>query len=249
MDLVKSWGNTFLEIVYPKIPDLVEQEKHHHSRGIELIASKNFSPFVSLRRGSSCLINLRSSMESYGSSEGKETMIEAYGSSEGKATVTEANNDTFLFLSENIVQSPLPRYTTSSSITLSPDDKFISYLYNSVAPFHWEVFVYDLRKKMHKPLFRPPGGEGTVLVARISPCDPGIKIGDFCYARNVVDGMLGRNIYCLKDNSKWGSMDSISIIFHSRPRLLTIDYILEKILFQANEFNPSDISLRTRFTQ
>lgn len=74
--------------------------------------------------------------------------------------MTDANDDTFLFSPESIVQSPLPGYTVPSSITFSPDDKFISYLYSPDASFHREVFIYDLRKKTHERLFRPPGGEG-----------------------------------------------------------------------------------------
>lgn len=74
--------------------------------------------------------------------------------------MAEANDDTFLFTPESIVKSPLPGYTVPSSIAFSPDDKIISYLYSPDASFHREVFVYDLKRKTHDRLFRPPDGEG-----------------------------------------------------------------------------------------
>ncbi|KMZ72301.1 Glycine hydroxymethyltransferase [Zostera marina] len=51
MKFVKSWGNNYLELVDPKVPNLIKQEKHRQSHGIELIASENFSPLGNLRRG------------------------------------------------------------------------------------------------------------------------------------------------------------------------------------------------------
>ncbi|KMZ66165.1 Glycine hydroxymethyltransferase [Zostera marina] len=51
MNFVKSWGNNSLELVDPKVPNLIKHEKHRQSHGIELIASENFSPLDNLRRG------------------------------------------------------------------------------------------------------------------------------------------------------------------------------------------------------
>ncbi|KMZ63006.1 Glycine hydroxymethyltransferase [Zostera marina] len=57
MDSVKSWGNTPLEVVDPEIHDLIEHEKHRQSRGIELIASENFTSFAVIEALGSALTN------------------------------------------------------------------------------------------------------------------------------------------------------------------------------------------------
>ncbi|KMZ56464.1 Glycine hydroxymethyltransferase [Zostera marina] len=51
MNFVKSWRNNSLELVDPKVPNLIKHEKHRQSHGIKLIASENFSPLDNLRRG------------------------------------------------------------------------------------------------------------------------------------------------------------------------------------------------------
>lgn len=43
MELVNAWGNASLESIDPEIHDLIEMEKRHQCRGIELIASENFT--------------------------------------------------------------------------------------------------------------------------------------------------------------------------------------------------------------
>ncbi|KAG6664042.1 hypothetical protein CIPAW_02G064500 [Carya illinoinensis] len=46
MDPVNEWGNTPLQTVDPEIHDLIEKEKRRQCRGIELIASENFTSFA-----------------------------------------------------------------------------------------------------------------------------------------------------------------------------------------------------------
>ncbi|KAK7844731.1 serine hydroxymethyltransferase 4 [Quercus suber] len=46
MDPVNAWGNTPLKALDPDIHDLIEKEKRCQCRGIELIASENFTSFA-----------------------------------------------------------------------------------------------------------------------------------------------------------------------------------------------------------
>ncbi|CAN0915759.1 Serine hydroxymethyltransferase 4 [Linum grandiflorum] len=57
MDPVKVWGNTPLEAVDPEIHDLIEKEKRRQCRGIELIASENFTSFAVIEALGSALTN------------------------------------------------------------------------------------------------------------------------------------------------------------------------------------------------
>ncbi|KMZ61587.1 hypothetical protein ZOSMA_50G00010 [Zostera marina] len=52
---------------------------------------------------------------------------------------------------------------------------FIAYLYSSVTSFSWDIFVYDLKKKMHDRLLSLFGREGIILVSHIFLWDPDIK--------------------------------------------------------------------------
>ncbi|KAJ6830659.1 putative serine hydroxymethyltransferase 4 [Iris pallida] len=57
MDSVSSWGLTPLQTVDPEIHDLIEKEKRRQSRGIELIASENFTSFAVIEALGSPLTN------------------------------------------------------------------------------------------------------------------------------------------------------------------------------------------------
>ncbi|GMP55492.1 hypothetical protein CsSME_00020298 [Camellia sinensis var. sinensis] len=57
MDPVNVWGNTPLETMDPEIHDLIEKEKRRQSRGIELIASENFTSFAVIEALGSALTN------------------------------------------------------------------------------------------------------------------------------------------------------------------------------------------------
>lgn len=57
MEPVSSWGNTSLVSVDPEIHDLIEKEKRRQCRGIELIASENFTSFAVIEALGSALTN------------------------------------------------------------------------------------------------------------------------------------------------------------------------------------------------
>ncbi|KAF2568831.1 hypothetical protein F2Q68_00026596 [Brassica cretica] len=57
MDPVSAWGNTPLVTVDPEIHDLIEKEKRRQCRGIELIASENFTSFAVIEALGSALTN------------------------------------------------------------------------------------------------------------------------------------------------------------------------------------------------
>ena len=57
MDPVNVWGNSSLEEVDPEIHDLIEKEKRRQCRGIELIASENFTSFAVIQALGSALTN------------------------------------------------------------------------------------------------------------------------------------------------------------------------------------------------
>nr|ABO61381.1 serine hydroxymethyltransferase [Populus tremuloides] len=57
MDPVTVWGNSSLQTVDPEIHDLIEKEKRRQCRGIELIASENFTSFAVIEALGSALTN------------------------------------------------------------------------------------------------------------------------------------------------------------------------------------------------
>ncbi|KAG9446044.1 hypothetical protein H6P81_012172 [Aristolochia fimbriata] len=57
MDAVDAWGNTPLQTMDEEIYDLIEKEKRRQCRGIELIASENFTSFAVMEALGSALTN------------------------------------------------------------------------------------------------------------------------------------------------------------------------------------------------
>lgn len=57
MDPVSAWGNASLGEVDPEMHDLIEKEKRRQCRGIELIASENFTSFAVIQALGSALTN------------------------------------------------------------------------------------------------------------------------------------------------------------------------------------------------
>ncbi|CAN6725579.1 unnamed protein product [Malus baccata var. baccata] len=57
MEPVNAWGNSSLVSVDPEIHDLIEKEKRRQCRGIELIASENFTSFAVIEALGSALTN------------------------------------------------------------------------------------------------------------------------------------------------------------------------------------------------
>ncbi|KMZ73175.1 hypothetical protein ZOSMA_151G00060 [Zostera marina] len=74
-----------------------------------------------------------------------------------------------------------------------------SFLYNSIASFSWDIFVYDLKKKMHDRLFSLFGGEEIILVSHIFLWDPGIKKRRTC-KRKI---QCHYSIECVKSIESW----------------------------------------------
>ncbi|KAH9680409.1 serine hydroxymethyltransferase 4 [Citrus sinensis] len=57
LSIIIFWGNSSLETVDPEIHDLIEKEKRRQCRGIELIASENFTSFAVIEALGSALTN------------------------------------------------------------------------------------------------------------------------------------------------------------------------------------------------
>ncbi|WOL02204.1 hypothetical protein Cni_G10923 [Canna indica] len=74
--------------------------------------------------------------------------------------LADANDDSFLFPVEEIVQYPLPGYVAPSSISFSPDGRLISYLFSPDGTLHRKVFAFDVVSLRQELLFSPPDGGG-----------------------------------------------------------------------------------------
>ncbi|KAH6770952.1 prolyl oligopeptidase family protein [Perilla frutescens var. hirtella] len=66
--------------------------------------------------------------------------------------------DCTMFPVDEIVQYPLPGYGAPTSISFSPDDSLIAYLFSTDQTLYREVFVFDLKGGKHELLFTPPDG-------------------------------------------------------------------------------------------
>ncbi|KAL7108251.1 hypothetical protein ACP275_06G102300 [Erythranthe tilingii] len=63
-----------------------------------------------------------------------------------------------IFPLEEIVQHPLPGYGVPTSISFSPDDSLIAYLFSPDQTLYRKVFIFDLKIGKHELLFSPPDG-------------------------------------------------------------------------------------------
>ncbi|XP_039143133.1 dipeptidyl aminopeptidase 4 [Dioscorea cayenensis subsp. rotundata] len=79
---------------------------------------------------------------------------------DGEMPLTDANDDSFLFPVEEIVQYPLPGYVSPSCISFSPDDRFIGFLFSPDASLYRKVFLFDLQSRSQEMVFSPPEGGG-----------------------------------------------------------------------------------------
>ncbi|XP_078431331.1 prolyl oligopeptidase family protein [Wolffia australiana] len=61
---------------------------------------------------------------------------------------------------EEIVQHPLPGYAAPSSISFSPDDGLITYLFSPDNSLRRNIYAFDLLSGRHELVFGPPGGGG-----------------------------------------------------------------------------------------
>lgn len=73
---------------------------------------------------------------------------------------TDAGDDLYHFPVEEIVQHPLPGYVAPSSISFSPDDRLISYLFSPDNSLRRKVYAFDLSSRQHELVFGPPDGGG-----------------------------------------------------------------------------------------
>ncbi|XP_010925938.1 uncharacterized protein [Elaeis guineensis] len=74
--------------------------------------------------------------------------------------LTDANDDSFRFPVEEIVQYPLPGYVAPSSISFSPDDRLISYLFSPDGTLYRKVYAFDIASRKQDLIFSPPDGGG-----------------------------------------------------------------------------------------
>lgn len=66
--------------------------------------------------------------------------------------------DCLLFPVEEIVQYPLPGYGAPTSISFSPDDSLVTFLFSPNQTLNRKVFVFDLKNGKQELLFSPPDG-------------------------------------------------------------------------------------------
>ncbi|CAA7402494.1 unnamed protein product [Spirodela intermedia] len=72
----------------------------------------------------------------------------------------DASDDLYHFPVEETVQHPLPGYVAPSSISFSPDDRLISYLFSPDNTLRRKVYAFDLSSRRHELIFGPPDGGG-----------------------------------------------------------------------------------------
>ncbi|KAL7230006.1 hypothetical protein ACSBR2_008536 [Camellia fascicularis] len=73
-------------------------------------------------------------------------------------TVSKNLDDCILFPVEEIVQYPLPGYGAPNSISFSPDDSLITYLFSPDYSLNRKVFTFDLKTCKQELFFSPPDG-------------------------------------------------------------------------------------------
>ncbi|CAN8252168.1 unnamed protein product [Cochlearia groenlandica] len=71
------------------------------------------------------------------------------------------------FSVEDIIQTPLPGYVAPSSISFSPDDALITYLFSPEESLNRKVYAFDVKKGEFSLVFSPP--DGGVDETNISP--------------------------------------------------------------------------------
>ncbi|KAL5998950.1 hypothetical protein ACLOJK_009899 [Asimina triloba] len=73
-------------------------------------------------------------------------------------TAPQSPDGCFIFPVEEIVQYPLPGYVAPSSISFSPDDSLISYLFSPDGTLSRKAYCFDLAKRKQELIFSPPDG-------------------------------------------------------------------------------------------
>lgn len=72
-----------------------------------------------------------------------------------------------IFPVKDIVQSPLPGYVAPTSVSFSPDDSLIAYLFSPEETLSRKVFAFDLNAVKQDLFFSPP--DGGLDESNISP--------------------------------------------------------------------------------
>ncbi|KAK9266826.1 hypothetical protein L1049_001650 [Liquidambar formosana] len=73
-------------------------------------------------------------------------------------TTAQTLDDCILFPVEEIVQHPLPGYVAPTSISFSPDDSLITYLFSPDHTLNRKVFAFDIKCNKQELVFGPPDG-------------------------------------------------------------------------------------------
>ncbi|XP_024024167.1 uncharacterized protein LOC21390234 [Morus notabilis] len=99
-------------------------------------------------------------MQAFDDDKSKKKNLKRSRSSPCNMPVTDSNilDDCILFPVEEIVQYPLPGYVVPTSISFSPDDNIITYLFSPDHTLNRKVFVYDLKTSKQELFFSPPDG-------------------------------------------------------------------------------------------
>ncbi|KAK4436220.1 Dipeptidyl aminopeptidase 4 [Sesamum alatum] len=74
------------------------------------------------------------------------------------STAANVLDDCTMFPVEEIVQYPLPGYGVPTSVSFSPDDSLIAYLFSPDQSLYRKVFVFDTKSGKHELFFSPPDG-------------------------------------------------------------------------------------------
>ncbi|EOY23543.1 Prolyl oligopeptidase family protein isoform 1 [Theobroma cacao] len=82
-------------------------------------------------------------------------------------TAMQTIDDCILFPVEEIVQSPLPGYVAPTSVSFSPDDSLIAFLFSPDHTLSRKVFTLDLNAGKQELFFSPP--DGGLDESNISP--------------------------------------------------------------------------------
>ncbi|PON96819.1 Dipeptidylpeptidase [Trema orientale] len=108
-------------------------------------------------------------MQSFDDDNSKKKNLKRSRSNSCNMPVTDSNilDDCNIFPVEEIVQYPLPGYVAPTSVSFSPDDNIITFLFSPDHTLNRKVFAYDLRSSKQELFFSPP--DGGLDESNISP--------------------------------------------------------------------------------
>ncbi|KAM6555570.1 hypothetical protein CsatB_002589 [Cannabis sativa] len=108
-------------------------------------------------------------MQSFGDEYDNKKNLKRSRSNSCNMPVTDSNivDECNLFPVEEIVQYPLPGYVAPTSISFSPDDSILTFLFSPDQTLSRKVFAYDLKSSNQDLFFSPP--DGGLDESNISP--------------------------------------------------------------------------------